>query len=447
MLIKNRDELATTTLREHALAIIEAGIARVLPDKVMKSAVHFDNRKKILTVQDTCYSLAGGRIFVIGGGKAASRMAGALEEIVGEDNIVDGIVISKGGDPGTGKIKVLTASHPIPDARGLQGVRQILMLKQDYSISRNDLVICLVSGGASALMPCPVDGVSLEDKQKTTELLLRCGANIREVNTVRKHLSQTKGGRLGVFFSPATVVSLVISDVIGNDLSVIASGPTYPDSSMFQDAWDVLKKYQLLEKLSDSVVSYLERGLRGEVPETPKSLTNCDNYIIGSNRLALEAMAHNASGLGYKPIIITAEQRGDTTTAARTRAREIVEGRYQSYDAIIIGGETTPTLPPDAGRGGRNQHFAAVTMLAMQPYPGDWAAASVGTDGSDYLPEVAGALVDNHSLEVANTQGIDVQAYLGRFDSNSLFRKMGGSLIITGNTGTNVGDVMLYLLK
>ena len=447
MLVKNRDELATTVLRGHVLDIIEAGVERVLPDNIMKSAVQFDNRKKVLMIQDTCYSLAGGRIFVIGGGKAAGRMAETLEEIIGSDNIVAGTVISKGGDFTTSKIEVLTASHPLPDERGLQGVQKILMLKQDYSISRNDLVTCLVSGGASALMPCPVDGVSLEDKQKTTELLLGCGADIREVNTVRKHLSKTKGGRLGAFFSPATVVSLVISDVIGDDLSVIASGPTYPDSSTFQDAWNVLEKYQLLEKVSSSVVSYLERGLHGKVPETPKSLTNCDNYITGNNRLALEAMAHKAGELGYKPNIITAEQQGDTTSAARTRAGEIVENRYQDYDAIIIGGETTPTLPLNAGKGGRNQHFAAVTMLAMQPYPGDWAAASAGTDGSDYLPEVAGALVDNHSLSLAIDRGIDVQAYLDRFDSNSLFQEIGGSLLITGNTGTNVGDVMLYLLK
>jgi glycerate 2-kinase len=447
MIIKNRDELVTTALREHALELVEAGIERVLPGSIMKSAVQFDNLKKILTVQDTCYSLDGGRIFVIGGGKAANRMASALEEIVGSENIVAGIVISKGVDSTTGKIKVYTASHPIPDERGLQAVQQILLLKQNYSIDRNDLIVCLVSGGASALMPCPVDGLSLEDKQATTGLLLGCGADIEEMNVVRKHLSRIKGGGLGQFFSPATVVSLVISDVVGDDFSVIASGPTYPDSSTFQDAWNVLEKYQLSKKVPGSVMAYLQKGLQGIVSETPKRLANCDHYIVGNNRLALEAMAGKAGELGYKPLIVTAEQQGDTSDVAHLRAKEILEGRYFDYDAIIIGGETTPTLPANAGRGGRNQHFAAITMLAMKSHPGDWAVASMGTDGSDYLPEVAGALVDNHSIELAISQGIDVQAYLDRFDSNSLFQKMGGALIITGNTGTNVGDVMLYLLE
>lgn len=296
-------------------------------------------------------------------------------------------------------------------------------------------------------MPCPVDCVSLSDKQRTTELLLKCGADIHEINAVRKHLSKIKGGRLGEFYSPVKVVSLLISDVIGDELDVIASGPTYPDSSTFRDAYGILEKYDLMPKTPQSIVAYLKRGCCGEVEETPKTLTNCDNHIIGNNRLALEAMVNEAKKLGFIPYVVTDEQSGDTTAVAHIRAREIIEGKYQGYNAILLGGETTPKLPENAGKGGRNQHYAAVSMVAMKTYPGKWVVASVGTDGSDYLPDVAGAMVDNDTLYRATARGIEVQAYIDRFDSNTLFRKIGKALIITGNTGTNVSDVMLYLLE
>jgi glycerate 2-kinase len=446
VIIKNLDELATTALRHQALKIIEAGIERVLPESIMKSAVNYNPESRVLEVDDAIYGTAEGRIFVIGGGKASGLMAEALEDKIAVDNILTGIVNCKGGNYSTKRIKVIKAGHPVPDKRGLNGVKQMLALKDKHSINSNDLVICLISGGGSALMPCPIDSISLEDKQRTTELLLRCSAEIHEINKVRKHLSKIKGGRLGEFYSPTKVVSLIISDVIGDDLDAIASGPTYPDSSTFQDAYNVLKKYDLAASVPEGVLSYLGRGCRGEVAETPKSLTNCHNHIIGNNRLALEAMAQQAEGLGFKPLIVTAEQKGDTAEAAYMRAGEILKDKYQGYNAIIIGGETTPQLPENAGRGGRNQHYAAVSMLAMKSYPGPWLAASVGTDGSDYLPDVAGALVDNDTLLRAKSRGINVKAYIDGFDSNTLFKKIGGALIMTGDTGTNVSDVMLYLL-
>ena len=446
MLIKNWEELATTPLRKRALEIIAAGIEQVLPRNIMRSALCYEPGNKSLQVKDAAYDLSSGRIFVIGGGKAAGLMAEALENILGVENISAGTVTCKSAACRTNRIKVVIAGHPIPDRRGIEGVKRMLALKEKYSINENDLVICLLSGGGSALMPYPVEGVGLKDKQKVTDLLLKCGAEIHESNAVRKHLSQIKGGRLGQFYSPTRIVSLIISDVIGDDLDVIASGPTYPDSSIFQDAYGVLEKYDLIARTPQSVISYLKRGCRGEVEETPKSLTNCDNHIIGNNQLALEAMARRARELGFKPCIVTAQQNGDTATVAHSRAREILEGKYKDYDAILIGGETTPKLPENAGRGGRNQHYAAVSIVAMKSYPGNWVVASVGTDGSDYLPDVAGAIVDNDTLYRATARGIDVRTYIDRFDSNRLFRKVGRTLIVTGSTGTNVGDVMLYLL-
>ncbi|MBM2824465.1 MAG: D-glycerate 2-kinase [Dehalococcoidales bacterium] len=447
MIIKNKLELATTELRKQVLDIVEAGIARVLPAEIMKSAVRYDPVGRILVVNDFSYDLSPGRVFVIGGGKASALMAETLEDILSSDNISAGVVNCnyQVGDGKQRKVRVIEAGHPLPDERGLAGVRQMLALKEQYAIGANDLVICLISGGGSALMPCPAEGVSLAEKQKVTRLLLGCGATIHEINAVRKHLSRTKGGQLGGHFSPATVVSLILSDVVGNDLDVIASGQTCPDASSFIDACNVLEKYGLLERVPRGVRDVLSRGCQGEVEETPKTLNNCHNHIIGDNRLAMEAMADKARELGLTPSIVTAEQEGETTAVAQSRAAEVLAGKYAGVDVILIGGETTPKLPANAGRGGRNQHYAAVSMLAMAPYAGEWVVASVGTDGADFLPEVAGAIVDNSSLSSAS--GIDVKSYLDRYDSHTLLAKMGRSLIVTGSTGTNVGDVIVYALR
>ena len=447
MIIKNRAELATTELRKKALDIIEAGIELVLPTNIIKNALYYDTKGRVLTINNTAYNLSRGRLFVIGGGKASGLMAEALESIIPPEDITAGIVNCKDSDYKTGKIKVVAAGHPIPDRRGVGGVKEMLSLWDKYSIGRDDTIICLISGGGSALMPYPATGIKLEDIQKFTELLLASGAEISEINTVRKHLSRIKGGQLGFYFSPSTIISLILSDVIGNDLSVIASGPTYPDTTTFSDACNVLIKYDLLSTAPERVLDHLEKGCWGKVAETAKSLDNCFNHIIGDNRLALEAMLIKAQETGFTPHLVTAEQKGDTTDAALKRADEILKTEYAGYDALIIGGETTPRLPAPAGRGGRNQHYAAVSMLAMGGYHSQWLVASIGSDGSDFLSDVAGAIVDGNSLAKAKTSELNIKAYLGRYDSNTLLNQIGNSLVVTGNTGTNVGDLMLYLLK
>ncbi len=447
MIIKNRAELATTELRSKALDIVEAGIARVLPTNIMKSALGYDSAGRVLAINGDSYSFAGGRLFVTGGGKASGLMAEALEEIIPPRDITAGIVTCKSRDYKTARVRVVAAGHPLPDRRGVAGVRAMLALKESYGINRDDLVVCLISGGGSALMPYPVAGVSLEDEQEITGLLLGSGAEIAEINTLRKHLSRTKGGQLGRYFMPATVVSLILSDVVGNDLSVIASGPTFPDATTFSDAYRVLKKYHLLSRAPESVTNHLKQGRRGEDAETPKSLENCHNYIIGDNRLALLAMKEKAEEAAFAACTITAEQKGETTAVARSRAKQILSSEYAGYDAVILGGETTPKLPAIAGKGGRNQHYAAESMVAMAEYPGQWLVVSTGTDGSDFLPDVAGAIVDKGSLDKAKEKGIDIKSYLKRYDSNALLDQIGHCLIITGDTGTNVGDVILYLLR
>ena len=447
MIIKNRAELATTELRKKALDIIEAGIERVLPPNIMKNALSYDTANRLLTIDNTTYNLSHGRIFVIGGGKASGLMAEALEGIIPPEHITAGAVNCKGGDYKTSKIKVVPAGHPILDHRGVEGVEEMLSLKGNYSIGNEDTIICLISGGGSALMPYPSAGIKLEDKQKITELLLSSGAEIAEINTVRKHLSRIKGGQLGLYFSPSTIISLILSDVIGNDLSVIASGPTYPDKTTFADAYNILEKYGLLSTAPDEVMNHLEKGCRGKVAETAKNLNNCYNHIIGDNRLALEAMLIKARKAGFTPRLVTAEQKGDTTDVAMKRAGDILDSEYNACNALIIGGETTPRLPVPAGKGGRNQHYAAISMLAMEEYPGQWLVVSVSSDGSDFLPDVAGAIVDGNSLAKAKASDLNIKAYLDRYDSNTLLSQIGTSLVITGDTGTNVGDLILYLLK
>jgi glycerate 2-kinase len=447
MIIKNRSELVTTVLRKKALDIAEAGITRILPSNMMPAAVQFDVESRALSVNNDTFDLSNGRLFVIGGGKAAGLMAETLEKIIGAANITAGVVNCKTADYKTSRIKINEAGHPIPDERGFNGVNEMLALKERYGINEKDIMLCLLSGGGSSLMPCPVPGVSLEDKRKMTEILLLCGADITEINAVRKHISRIKGGRLGEFFAPATVVSLIISDVIGNDLSAIASGPTYPDSSTFPDADYVLMKYTLTSQAPASIVSYLERSWNGGFSDTPKKLTNCRNYIIADSSIALAAMMNKAKEMGLRPVLVTAEQKGDTAFAATLHAAEIISGKYAGYDVILLGGETTPRLPDGHGLGGRNQHYAAASIMAMKSYPGQWALASVGTDGSDFLPNIAGAIVDDTTLHTAIAKRLNVRSFVDCFDSYTLLQNIGNSLIITGNTGTNVGDIIVYVMK
>jgi glycerate 2-kinase len=446
VIIKNREELLTSGQRARAIELIEAGISRVLPSNLMRASVKYNHSGKRLSVNGQSYDLSRGRVFVVGGGKASGSMAVELEEIMGPESITAGIVNCKSGTDKAGKIRVVSAGHPVPDAAGVQSVREMLSMKARYGIGKGDLVVNLISGGGSSLLPCPVNGVTLEDKQVITQLLLMCGADIKEINTVRKHLSLIKGGGLAGFYAPARVISLIISDVVGDDLDVIASGPAVPDPSTYQDALKVLQKYHILDKTPQGAVDFIRRGCMGLEAETPKRLRNCTNHLIGNNRMALEAMAEKAKDVGIKPCIITSEMRGDTSEYAYSMAAKVKEGRYKGFGALLIGGETTPTLPEHTGKGGRNQHYAAVSMLAMQGYSPPWLVASAGTDGSDYLPDVSGAMVDDRSLAAARAAGLDAADYIGTFDSNTLFTRMGRSLIVTGPTGTNVSDVLLYLL-
>ena len=445
MLIKNYKQLATTQQRRRLISLTEAGMQAVLPSIIMPKVLRFDKRNKTLKVKNKKFKIQG-RIFVMGGGKASGLMAETLECIIPAEYIRAGIINCTTTNYKTKKIKIIKASHPIPNIHGVKGVKKMLAIKEKYKINKNDLIICLISGGGSALLPYAAQGIKLKDKQVVTKLLLESGAKIQEINVIRRHLSKIKGGQMAKFFAPTRIVSLIISDVVGNDLDTIASGLTAPDKSTWQDAYRVLKKYNLWKKVPARVASLVKNGLAGKNPETPKKLTNCDNYIVADNRTAIKAMASKARELGLKPFVMTDKLTGETSKMAKKIAQDIKAGKYGA-NLLILGGETTSVLPANYGRGGRNQYFAAVSLLALKNYPGQWAMVSLATDGSDFIPGIGGAMIDNQTLDLIKKKRINLELYIKKFDSYNLFKKAGGCLIKMNNTGTNVGDVIIYILE
>lgn len=392
------------------------------------------------------------RIFLIAAGKAAIPMAVALEKITGR-RLVRNIVVTKHGHIGTPapRLHAFEAGHPIPDSAGLRASRAINAFLRE--LNARDLLLVAISGGASALLSAPAPPVTLRDKQRTTNLLLRAGADIFELNTVRKHLSTLKGGQLAALAYPATVVSLLLSDVVGDPLDVIGSGPTAPDPSTFSDALTILRKFDLLNRVPASVRDRLAAGARGEIAETPKPadplFKNVHNIVIGSNRIALEAAAHSATALGYRTLILSSTMEGETREVARVHSamlRECVASGHPVSPPLCLlsGGETTVTVRGD-GKGGRNQEFALAAALSVAGLP-NVLVLSAGTDGTDGPTDAAGALAAGDTLSRARQIGLDAADHLRRSDSYPFFDRL-GDLIRTGPTGTNVMDIHLLLAR
>jgi len=446
-MIKNLRFLAVTPPRQQLLSIAQAGIQAVMPQQTLPQLLKFDQRNRILRVKNKKFNLGSvGRIFVIGGGKAVGQMAETVEKIIGPKNITAGIVNCVDSHYHVRRIKINRANHPTPDSHGLKGVKQMLELRKKFMINKNDIVLCLISGGGSSLMPYPHPGITLKDKQQITQQLIACGANIQEINTIRKHLSLIKGGQLAEFFAPARIISLIISDVVGNDLSTIASGMTVPDLTSWRDARQILKKYHLWQTAPVNIIDLVQAGLKARVPDTPRRLSNVSNYIIADNLIALRAMARRARQLGLRPHILTDKLIGDTQQAAQQIAHKIQHEFFTARNIIILGGETTPTLPAKHGLGGRNQHYVLSSLTHTTSWPGEWTMAAIATDGRDFIQQSAGAIIDHSSFTLIKSKQLNIKKYLKRFDSYNFFKKLGRSLIKMDNTGTNVGDIMLYLI-
>lgn len=392
-------------------------------------------------------------VIAIGFGKAACPMARAIEDILG-NRVRSGVVITKYGHCAAGYPTALftvhEAAHPLPDENGVHATREVLNLLTHAG--RDTLVICLVSGGGSALLVAPCEGVTLKEKQGITDLLLRAGATIDELNTVRKHLSKVKGGRLAEAAYPAKVISLILSDVIDDTLDVIASGPTVADSTTFGEALAVIHKYDLKGKAPAPVLLVLEQGASHRIAETPKAdskaLREVENVIVGSNRKAIEEAKAEAERAGCHAEIVSARLLGEARDAAAflaTRAKERAGRRDRIHPLCLIsGGETTVTVRGN-GTGGRNTELALAFALDIAGLEGV-TLLSAGTDGTDGPTDAAGAIVDGQTVTRSGHLGLDPAAYLARNDSYTFFKKAGG-LLITGPTGTNVMDLQIAVIS
>jgi len=390
-------------------------------------------------------------IYVVGGGKACGPMAEALVELLG-DRIKEGAinVPHSSASYRTGRVKLQRASHPIPDQSGVEGATRMLDLVD--KAEEKDLVFCMISGGGSSLMPQPRNGISLEDKQKVTDALLKSGATINEFNTVRKHISGLKGGWLAKAAYPSTVVNLILSDVVGDPLDFIASGPTVPDTTTFHDAIEVLKQYGLWSKVPDSVRRILTDGEKGLIPETPKPgdkvFKKVHNIVIGNNFTASHAAYNNFRKAELNSLLLTSTLEGqarEVGTMLASMAKEIVvSGNPVPKPAgIVAGGETTVTVV-GKGKGGRNQEIALGAALKINSMDG-MAIASVSTDGVDGPTDAAGAIVDGKTLQRARDLGLNPRGFLANNDSYTFFSRL-SDLVSTGPTGTNVCDVTVIVV-
>ncbi len=392
------------------------------------------------------------KLVVVGFGKAVCPMAKALEDQIG-DLITAGLIITKHGHSEGYRfrdLRVREAGHPVPDKDGLAATAELTVLLQ--SCSSDTLVACLISGGGSALLVSPHDHITMDDKQNITALLLKAGADIFELNTVRKHLSKVKGGRLAELAYPAMVVALILSDVIGDRLDVIASGPTAPDASTYAEALAVIAKYDLFSSAPPAVIKLLQDGAAGAAPETPKKdhpvFEATENIIVGSNRLALQAALAKAGELGFEARIISSDVTGEAREIGRRMACEAAELLHDQQQkkpvCLISGGETTVTVTGN-GVGGRNMELA---LSFAQEIDGidKITLLSAGTDGTDGPTDAAGAIVDGTTTAKAKAMGLDPETYLENNDSYTFFKKT-GDVFMTGPTGTNVMDIQLIMIS
>ncbi len=435
--------------RQDALAIFQAALDAVEPARAVRSCLALENGA-LHAGSERLPLPSDGRVWVIGMGKAAVGMALPLEERLG-DRIAGGLVVTKTGHGRPlSRLQVAEAGHPVPDAAGLEAADRVALILSDAK--EGDLVVCLVSGGGSALLPAPVAGVSLQDKQEVTRQLLASGATIGELNCVRKHLSRLKGGGMSRLAYPARILTLILSDVVGDPLDVVASGPTVADPTTFRDALAIVDRYGLRERAPRAVLAHLEAGRDGLVPETPKpgapELARTVNVLVGTNAIAVRAAADHARGLGYRTLVLSTTVIGETRPVAMMHAavaREIAASGnpVRPPACVISGGETTVTLR-GRGKGGRNQEFALAAALEIEGLEGA-LVLSAGTDGTDGPTDAAGAIVDGATVKRARAAGLDASRHLDENDAYPLFDAL-GDLVRTGPTGTNVMDLHIILV-
>lgn len=433
--------------RQHAIEIFNAAVSAVHPSQLLRKSLYVDE-DSLIVAGKAIHRSSFNNLYVIGAGKASAAMSIEVENILGP-LITASLVTTKYKHAlPTARIKIVEAAHPVPDHNCVIAVNDTLeLLKKTTS---DDVVICLLSGGASALWCDVPNGATVEDVQSVFNFLIKSGAGIDEINVVRKHLSGIKGGQLIRHCNGASVFTLIISDVPGDDLSTIASGPTVPDDSTFTNAYSVLSKYRLLSKLPRSILVHIERGTKGLIPETPKPgdpiFTNSFNKIIGSNSIALQAAADKAAELGYNVNKIDRVITGDAAGEAKTFVSLAAKYDGNKPLCILQGGETTVKVT-GSGKGGRNQHFALVALheLSKQSSTKKITILSAGTDGTDGPTDAAGAVINNETPGIAAAKNLSIGKYLGNHDAYHFFEKT-GNLVKPGPTQTNVMDIMMALV-
>lgn len=433
--------------RQKAVDIFLAGVDSVKPGSLINRYVKISNN--VLNIKELAFNLADLRnIYIVGAGKASAAMAEAIENIL-EGRISAGHIVTKYGHSlHLRYIEITEAGHPVPDENGVRGTAKILSLVN--KAQKDDLVLCLISGGGSALLADVPEGSTLEDLKALSACLLKSGADIREMNCIRKHLSGVKGGHLANAAFPARVISLILSDVIGDPLDVIASGPTAPDPTTFADALAILAKYGIENELPEQILNILKEGSEKKrqetLKETDEMFQHIDNLIIGTNLLALKTAREKAVLLGYDTHVITNGLAGEVNAAASfiiENIKKAVSGRSDKKVCLLFAGEPTVKIN-GSGTGGRNQHLALIIASLLKDMPGV-TFLSGGTDGTDGPTDATGAVVDFYTSKNAMELNLDIEKYLNDFDSYNFFRQEGG-LVITGPTQTNVMDLMVALI-
>lgn len=448
--------------QKSAESIAEAALKRVDPVTMITDCLTLSGSTLQIRTEKQSLSFDLGRfkrIIVLGAGKAGASMAHGVEQVLG-DRIETGLVVVKYEHVRElERIELLEAGHPVPDENGVAAARRIVQLAE--SADEQTLCLVLISGGGSALLTLPASAegveVTLEDTQKTTELLLEAGTPIQEINCIRKHISAVSGGRFCRSLQPATTVSLILSDVVGDELESIASGLTCADPTTYDDAWEIAERYRIADRLPHSVRRILEAGRKGEIPETPKegesAFERVHNVLIGTNALALEAAATRARELGYNTLILTSQLTGEAREIARFFsgiARDLVRSEtLQPRPACILaGGETTVTLH-GSGKGGRNQEMALAFLAEVAARPHAFTGVtflSTATDGNDGPTDAAGAYASGDIAEKARAADLSINAYLAANDSYHFYDRL-GALYKTGPTNTNVCDLQILLVE
>ncbi|PMQ01096.1 MAG: glycerate kinase [Dictyoglomus sp. NZ13-RE01] len=434
-------------MREILWEIIKSSLESANPKLAVKNYLFYDKDERKVKIEDREFEIKGD-IYLLSVGKASFPMTEGALEVLG-DLIKKGYLVVPYGYEGKleGNIEILHSSHPIPDENSERSAQVVLNFVE--SLKENDILIFLLSGGGSALLSLPREGITLQDKIEITKLLLSCSARIQEINAVRKHLSKIKGGQLAEKCK-GTIITLVVSDVLGNQLDSIASGPTVPDSTTYKDVFTILKKYDLWEKVPEKVRELINKGILGEIPETPKFISERHfTKVVLSNRICLEKAMEKAKDLGLNTLLLTGFLEGEAREVAKVIAGIVKEIKFFKNPvsppcALILGGETTVTLRGN-GLGGRNQELVLSFAIEIQGIDG-LLLASFATDGRDGPTDSAGAFADGNTVKRAENFGMDPISYLLNNDSYHFFEKL-NDLIKIGPTHTNVNDIVIALIK